>query len=120
MAASIVTTTTLVPPAGTNLQNEQCQDMYKLITDSIQRLGAKLKLKQSWPHREKRQSVLISRPLHAEHSCLIWLKKYIILAFWMNETKALWDTGSQFCLINKKGILHSPVKNVSEFLVQMY
>ncbi|XP_078798076.1 uncharacterized protein LOC111946953 isoform X1 [Oryzias latipes] len=80
----------------------ETQELYQLVTDSIQKLEARLAAKtESTPDKETISVNLLSPNRRSQLLNLIG-KKYVISCSLNDvETKALWDTGSQVCLINE-------------------
>ncbi|KAK7878975.1 hypothetical protein WMY93_034189 [Mugilogobius chulae] len=101
-------------------QKEQ-RDVHKLLTDSIQYLETKLAADMQEKERAAVSINLLSPERKAQLLHLIGKKHMIICRFDGHETKALWDTGSQVCLINEKwrqrNIPHATVRSLSEILV---
>lgn len=114
MSASTVTPVSL--PSVPEFQSSESQkDAYKLVTDSIKYLEAKVA-----KENEVACVSLLSPKRRAQLLNLIG-KKYIITCLLDGvKTRALWDTGSQVCLINEKWRQqHLPrtiVRNISEIL----
>ena len=122
MSSSTVTAAPM-PPVDKNNQNEQLRDVYKLITDSIQHLEAKVAAKTQDMTLQKEEAVSVSLLSPKRRTELLSLigKKYVITCLIDDiETKALWDTGSQVCLINEtwrqQNIPHAAVRNLAEIL----
>lgn len=100
MSANTVTTLplSLVPQSK---QKEQ-RDVHKLIMDSIQYLEAKVAADRLEKERRAVSINLLSPERKAQLLHLIGKRHMIICGFDGCETKALWDTGSQVCLMNEK------------------
>lgn len=99
LSANTVTTqpqTLLLQPKQSNQR-----DVHKFITDSIQYLGEKVAADVQEREKAAMSINLLSPHQKAQLLHLIGKKHMIICRFDGLETKALWDTGSQVCLIKE-------------------
>lgn len=107
-------------PSPSPSQSKRQKDAHKLITDSIQQLVTKFAANTQDKENEVVCVSLISPERRTQLLNLIG-KKYIITCQLEGvKTRALWDTGSQVCLINEKwrqqNIPHTTVRSISEIL----
>lgn len=116
-------TVTQIPASSVekNNQSEQPQDLHKLITDSIQQLEAKLAGVAHETVLQGNEAVNLLYPTRKDGLLNVIGKKYIIICLLDEvETKALWDTGSQVCLINEKwrqqNIPHTTLRSLTEII----
>lgn len=112
MAANTVTTTST---------QADTQDLYKLVTDSIQKLEAKLAAKAEMPQEKETVSVSLLSPNRRTRLLNLIGKKYVISCSLNDvETKALWDTGSQVCLVNEswrqENMPNTTVRDLTELM----
>ncbi|KAK7879352.1 hypothetical protein WMY93_033866 [Mugilogobius chulae] len=114
------TVTTLPLSVTPQAKQKEQRDVHKLLTDSIQYLETKLAADMQEKERAAVSINLLSPERKAQLLHLIGKKHMIICRFDGHETKALWDTGSQVCLINEKwrqrNIPHATVRSLSEIL----
>ncbi|KAK7886457.1 hypothetical protein WMY93_026078 [Mugilogobius chulae] len=112
MAASSVTTT----PTQVDTQ-----ELYQLVTDSIQRLEAKLATQAERSQEKETVSVSLLSPNRRTQLLNLIGKKYVISCSLNDvETKALWDTGSQVGLMNEtwrqKNMPDTTVRDLAELV----
>ncbi|XP_019221791.1 uncharacterized protein LOC109204700 [Oreochromis niloticus] len=101
-------------------QGEQQQDVHKLLTDSIKHLETKLAAATQDKRNEAVSVNLLSPRRRAQLLNLIGRKHMITCLLEGVKTTALWDTGSQVCLINEKwrqqNIPHLKVRSLTEII----
>lgn len=122
MSAYTVTATP-TPLTEKDNQNEESRDMYTLVTDSVHYLEAKVTDRTQDTALQENKAVSVSLISPKQRAQLLSLvgKKYIINCLLDGvNTKALWDTGSQMCLINEKWrqqqIPHAIVSDLAEIV----
>ncbi|TRY57864.1 hypothetical protein DNTS_017660 [Danionella cerebrum] len=116
MLASTVATCQPTPGQQSELQPHT----HKILTDSIKHLETKVALNGQDQTPETVTVSLLSPKRRAQLLNLIGRKHIISCLLDGRETKALWDTGSQVCLINEKwrqqNLPHTSVRSLSEII----